>query len=258
MPEIKLVCWNVNGIRAVYKRGFLDWLRGEKPDILCLQETKAAPDDLPPEIRDLEGYSGDWNNPMRKGYAGVATLSRRKPLEVKMNIARPRLDMEGRVLIHLYPGFTLYNVYFPNGKKDAVRLKYKMDFYDDILIDLEARRRKGEKLIVCGDYNTAHEEIDIARPRENAKVSGFLPEERAWLDKYIAMGYVDIFRRLHPEPAQYTFWDMKTAARERNIGWRIDYFFITENLLADVKAATILKDVTGSDHCPISLILKSG
>jgi exodeoxyribonuclease-3 len=211
---------------------------------------------LPGELTAPPCYQSYWNHPLKKGYAGVATFSRTKPLEVMTDISPQKLDTEGRILIAVYPDFTLYNVYFPNGKKDAHRLHYKLEFYDAMLVDLEARHKKGEKLIICGDFNTAHREIDLAHPKENAKISGFLPIERAWLDKLVAFGYVDIFRRLHPEPGQYTFWDVKTSSRQRNIGWRIDYFFITENLLNFVKSASILKDLTGSDHCPVSLILK--
>jgi len=253
---MKLLCWNINGIRAAYKRGFLDWLHKESPDILCLQETKATTDDLPTELKNPVGYISYWNSPPQKGYAGVATFSRINPLGIFTDIADAKLDTEGRVLITQYEHFTLYNIYFPNGKKDEIRLRYKLAFYDAILEDLETRRLRGEKLIICGDYNTAHQEIDLARPKENAKISGFLPIERAWLNKIVAQGYVDIFRHFHQETEQYTWWDVKTRARERNIGWRIDYFFITPDLLPQISDARILSDVTGSDHCPISLILK--
>jgi len=257
VPEIKIICWNVNGLRAVHKRGFLPWLQQASPDILCLQETKATPADLAAELRQPPGYYSYWNNPVRKGYAGVATYCRQRPEAILTDLLKPTLDTEGRALVTRHPGFTLYNIYFPNGKKDAFRLQYKLDFYEAVLADLETRRRQGEPLIICGDYNTAHKEIDLARPRENERVSGFLPVERAWLDKVVALGYIDIFRHLHPEPGQYTWWDMKTRARERGIGWRIDYFFITPDLLPAVKEVAILKEIIGSDHCPIQLILKT-
>jgi len=257
MPITKLLCWNVNGIRAIYKHGFLNWVNREYPDILCLQETKATPDDLSLDLRLHPGYVDFWNYPVKKGYAGVATFSRQEPLEIRTSFENTKFDPEGRVLITKHKGFILYNVYFPNGKKNAERLKYKMDFYDVAFEDMEKHRLKGEKLIICGDYNTAHNEIDIARPKENSKISGFLPMERAWLDTLETRGYIDIFRHFNSEPGQYTFWDVKTGARERNIGWRIDYYFITPNLLSKVTGAEILKDVTGSDHCPISLILKT-
>jgi exodeoxyribonuclease-3 len=168
-----------------------------------------------------------------------------------------RFDIEGRVIITEYPGVFVLNIYFPNGKKDANRLRYKMDFYEAFLEFAESLKARGKKLIICGDYNTAHKEIDLARPKENEKVSGFLPMEREWMDKFVAHGYVDTFRHFNNEPNQYTWWDLKTKARERNVGWRIDYFFVTENLLPSVSKAFIMPEVMGSDHCPIGIILKT-
>jgi len=252
----KILCWNVNGIRAVARKGFLDWLHKESPDILCVQETKANPENLTGELLEPEGYHVYWNYPERKGYSGVATFTKEKPLKVQTTFGKPEFDKEGRALITTHPDFILCNIYFPNGKQTAERLKYKMDFYDAFYRFLEPLRKRGEKLVICGDVNTAHHEIDIARPKENEKISGFLPIERAWLDKLLASGYIDTFRHFHKEPGQYTFWDLKTNARERNVGWRIDYFFITENLKDRAEGAYILKEVTGSDHCPIALILR--
>jgi exodeoxyribonuclease-3 len=257
MKEVKLLCWNVNGIRALAKRGFFDFLTNESPDILCLQETKASPDNLPDSLLNPPGYVTFWNYPVRKGYAGVATFSKQQPLDVKKGFGKPEFDIEGRVIISEHLGFSLYNVYFPNGKKNIERLKFKLDFYDALLEHLDNRRKKGEKLIICGDYNTAHHEIDIARPKDNEKISGFLPVERAWMDKLESHGYIDTFRYFNKEPGQYSWWDSKTRARERNVGWRIDYFFVTENLISYVSKAYILSDVTGADHCPIGLILKT-
>jgi exodeoxyribonuclease III len=256
MGEVRILCWNVNGIRAVMKRGFLDWLNRESPDILCLQETKATPDDLPEELLNPSSYHTYWNYPQKKGYAGVATFSKEKPLEMQKGFGIYEFDIEGRVIISRHPAFTLFNIYFPNGKQSAERLKFKMDFYDAFLNFIEPRRRKGEKLIICGDVNTAHQEIDLARPKENSKISGFLPEERAWMDKFEAHGYIDTFRYFNKEAGQYTYWDIKTRARERNVGWRIDYFYVTENLKKQLVKSTIMPEVTGSDHCPISLVLK--
>ena len=256
MKEVKLLCWNVNGIRAVMKRGFLDWLARESPDVLCLQETKATPDDLPEGLLRPPGYFAFWNYPERKGYAGVATFSKEKPLKVQNGFGMPEFDTEGRVIVSEHPGFTLFNVYFPNGKKDATRLKFKMDFYEAFLNYIEPLRQKGVRLVICGDYNTAHREIDLARPKENSKISGFLPEERAWMDRLVSLGYVDTFRHFNREPGQYSWWDIKTRARERNVGWRIDYFFVTPNLVNQLVNAAILPEVTGSDHCPVSLVLK--
>lgn len=257
MTEMKLICWNVNGIRALLKHGFLEWLVKESPDILCLQETKATPDNLREELLKPQGYLTYWNYPQKKGYAGVATFSKVKPTDVQKGFSKPEFDVEGRVIISKHPGFTLFNIYFPNGKQSAERLKFKMDFYDAFLNYIEPLRRKGEKLIICGDVNTAHKEIDIARAKENSKFSGFLPEERAWLDKFVARGYIDTFRYFNKGPNHYTYWDIKTGARERNVGWRIDYFYVTENLKDQLVKSVMLSDVMGSDHCPIMLVVKT-
>jgi len=256
MTEIKILSWNVNGIRAVARKGFLEWLAKESPDILCLQETKANPEVLTGDLLAPPGYQVYWNYPERKGYSGVAIFTKIKPLKVQNGFGVPVFDAEGRVIISEYPGFTLLNVYFPNGKQNAERLKYKLDFYETFLEFSEALRRGGKNLIICGDVNTAHKELDLTRPKENEKISGFLPVERAWLDKLIAAGYIDIFRCFHKESGQYTWWDMKSRARERNVGWRIDYFFIAENLFSHVTDAYILPEVIGSDHCPIGLKLE--
>ena len=256
MREIKILSWNVNGIRAAQRSGFLEWLNSESPDILCVQETKASPEQLDDELRAPPGYNVYWNYPERKGYSGVATFTREKPLRVEYAIGTQEFDIEGRIIISDYPEFTLFNVYFPNGKKDAERLQYKMDFYEAFLNFVEPFRQKGKKLITCGDFNTAHNEIDLARPKENEKVSGFLPRERAWMDKFIAHGHIDTFRYFHKEPNQYTWWDMKSRARERNVGWRIDYFFVSENLIKSVSKAFIMPEVTGSDHCPVGIVLE--
>ena len=234
MKEMKLLCWNVNGIRAVKEKGFLDWLYRESPDIISLQETKAHFEQLDNELKEPQGYHAYWNYPERKGYGGVATFTKEKPLSVRYDFGAGQLDMEGSVIIAEYPEFTLLNIYFPNGKKDESRLKYKMDFYEVFLQFADTLKAAGKKLVICGDVNTAHKEIDLARPKENARISGFLPEERAWIDKFVAHGYVDTFRHFNKEPNHYTWWDLKTGARERNVGWRIDYFFVSENLLPSV------------------------
>lgn len=256
MKEIELLCWNVNGIRAVMGKGFLDWLYREAPDIISLQETKAHIEQLDASLKEPKGYHAYWNYPERKGYSGVATFTKEEPLSIRYEFEAGPLDLEGRVIIAAYPEFTLLNIYFPNGKKDASRLKYKMDFYEAFLQFADTLKASGKKLVVCGDVNTAHKEIDLARPRENEKVSGFLPEERAWMDKFVAHGYIDTFRHFHPEPHQYTWWDLKSGARTRNVGWRIDYFFVSENLLPSVARAFIMPEVTGSDHCPVGIKLR--
>ena len=253
--EIRILCWNVNGIRAIDRKGFLPWFYQERPDILCLQEIKAQPGEIPSSIENPEGYFAYWSIPQRKGYSGVATLSKEEPIEVSTSLNNEKIDIEGRVIISRYPQLTLFNVYFPNGKASAERLRYKMDFYNKFLAFLDPLQKKGERLVICGDFNTAHEEIDLARPRENMEISGFLPMERAWMDEIIAHGFVDSFRYFNKEPNNYTWWSMRTHARERNVGWRIDYFLVSENMLDSVTKASILPQVMGSDHCPLEIKL---
>ncbi|MCX6013890.1 MAG: exodeoxyribonuclease III [Chloroflexi bacterium] len=255
MKDIKILSWNVNGIRSIANKTLFPLIQNESPDILCLQEIKAQQEQLGDHLLNPEGYYTNWCSGSRKGYSGVATFTREKPIDVKYGIGQPDFDNEGRILITQYPEFTMMNIYFPNGKKDSIRLKYKMDFYEFFLKYANDLKKKGEKLIICGDFNTAHKEIDLARPKANEKISGFLPEERAWLDKFVSNGYVDTFRLFDRSPGQYSWWDMKTGARERNIGWRIDYFFTTQNLIPAVKSAFIMKEITGSDHCPVGIIL---
>ncbi|MFC1955428.1 exodeoxyribonuclease III [Chloroflexota bacterium] len=255
---MRLLCWNVNGIRAVRSKGFLEWLAEESPDIVCLQETKAHPEQLDHDLREPQGYHTCWNYPTeRKGYSGVAVFTREEPLDIRYGFDVAEFDTEGRTIIAEYPGFVLINIYFPNGKKDETRLKYKMDFYDAFLDFTDNLKTEGKRLVICGDFNTAHREIDLARPKANENVSGFLPEERAWMDKFIAHGYMDTFRQFNEEPNQYTWWDYKSGARERNVGWRLDYFFVSDNLLPAVAEAFIIPGVTGSDHCPIGIVLKT-
>jgi exodeoxyribonuclease-3 len=256
MAGIEILCWNVNGIRALKNKGFLEWLQKKSPDILCVQETKVHPDQLGPDLKEPDGYRTYWNYPEKKGYAGVATFTKSEPVNVEYAFDGVSLDLEGRVIVTEYADFILMNIYFPNGKMGPDRLKYKMDFYDAFLEYADSLKAKGSKLVICGDVNTAHKEIDIARPKENERVSGFLPEERAWIDKFISHGYVDTFRHFNKEPEQYTWWDLKTRARERNVGWRIDYFFVTENLMPAITKAFIMSEVTGSDHCPIGVVLR--
>lgn len=253
MASIRLLSWNVNGIRAVQKKNAMQWFFDENPDILCVQETKATEDQVPDDLRAIEGYHSCFVSAERKGYSGVALYSKPEPKKIITGFGVPEFDNEGRTLIAEYDKFFLYNIYFPNGKSSAERLEYKMAFYDAFLDHIGKRLDAGDKIIICGDVNTAHKEIDLARPKENEKVSGFLPEERAWIDKFIERGFVDTFRIFNDQPGQYSWWDMKTRARERNVGWRIDYFFVSENLRKRVKSAFILPDIMGSDHCPVGV-----
>ncbi|MGH7198858.1 MAG: exodeoxyribonuclease III [Candidatus Omnitrophota bacterium] len=253
---LKILSWNVNGLRAVLKKGFLEWIKKESPDIICFQEIKVQVPQLPPELHYPAGYHAYWNPAKRPGYSGVAVYTKQKPLSVKTSFGVSRFDDEGRHLEVEYDDFTLFNIYFPNGKRDGERLRYKLDYYDAILRRLSKLRKKGKKLVVCGDYNTAHKAIDLARPKENQNVSGFLPEEREWMDRLEADGFLDSFRLFNRDPGHYTWWDTLSRARERNVGWRIDYHFISENLRPALKDAFILPEVMGSDHCPVGVLLK--
>jgi exodeoxyribonuclease-3 len=257
---MKLISWNVNGIRAVAKKiDFEEWLSAASPDVLCLQETRALPEQVPEELREPSGYHAYWNPAQRKGYSGVGTLSVDEPAAVVPGFGIDEYDVEGRVLMTQHPGFKLFNVYFPNGGRKLERLEFKLQFYEAFLEHCDALHAQGEALIICGDYNTAHRPVDLARPKRNAKTSGFLEEERAWIDAYLKHGFVDAWRSLHPDAeGQYTWWMYMRNARERNIGWRIDYFLVSEALMPAVTEAGILSDVMGSDHCPIVLELDVG
>ena len=252
---MKLYSWNINGIRAAYRKGMFNWFKQTDPDILCLQEIKAEPYQIPPPLKNTPGYHVYVNAAERKGYSGVATYSKIKPFSVKTGFGIDRFDREGRVLITEYSQFTLFNIYFPNGKKDDERLNYKLDFYDTFLGYADNLVADGKNVVVCGDFNTAHKEIDLARPKNNENRSGFLLIERAWIDTFIDHGYVDTFRYFNKDADQYSWWDVKTRARERNVGWRIDYFFVNTAFLPSVKNAFILQNVLGSDHCPVGIEL---
>jgi exodeoxyribonuclease III len=255
MKKIRILSWNVNGFRAVYKKGFIDWLKKEKPDVLCLQETKAEEAQIQKELKEVVGYHWVFCSGLRKGYSGTAVFSKEKPLEVTKAMGHDPFDNEGRLITAVFPEFTLLNVYFPNGGSGPERLKYKMDFYAHFHGYANKLRQDGRCVIVTGDVNTAHKEIDLARPKENSKISGFLPEERAWVESFINSGFEDTFRRFNDKPNQYTWWDMKSGARARNVGWRIDYFFVNEERKNVVKDSFIMPDVMGSDHCPIGVDL---
>ncbi len=255
MKQVRILSWNVNGIRAVQKKGFVDWLASEEPDIICIQETKAWKEQLVDELKEPAGYSVYFAEAERKGYSGVALYTKQAPVRVEYSFGVQRFDPEGRTIVADYDDFILFNVYFPNGKASKERLRFKMDFYDAFLDQISGLLKKNRRIVVCGDVNTAHKEIDLARPKENEKISGFLPEERAWIDRVLDSGFVDTFRMFNSSPEQYTWWDMKTRARERNIGWRIDYFFASANLKDSVDSSFILSDVQGSDHCPIGITL---
>lgn len=252
-----LYSWNVNGIRAAQKKGLVEWIEKTQPDILGLQETKASPEQLDDTLKSLAGYQSFWASATRKGYSGVALYSKIPPKSVQVGLGMPEYDDEGRTIIAEYDDFVFITAYFPNGGNDHSRVPYKMAYKAVFLAYCETLRQQGKSIIFCGDLNTAHQEIDLARPKDNVKTTGFLPIERAWVDEVVAKGYVDIYRQLNPTAeGRYTWWSMRTAARERNIGWRIDYFFTTPDLQDKIASAEIHPDVLGSDHCPISLTLK--
>ncbi|MEK7514246.1 MAG: exodeoxyribonuclease III, partial [Patescibacteria group bacterium] len=225
--SLEIISWNVNGIRACYRKGCWEWVKKRAPYIICLQETKATTEQIPPEIISKQGHNCYFDSPLeKKGYSGVGILSQAAPERTEKGIGVPSLDNEGRSLTLHFKDFTLINTYFPNGGGGPVRLAYKLKYYDAFLQYVEKLRRKQKNVLFCGDINTAHNEIDLARPKENEKNTGFLPEERAWLDKLISKGYIDVFRKQNPSLTDaYTYWDMKIFARQRNVGWRIDYFF---------------------------------
>jgi exodeoxyribonuclease III len=255
----RIFSWNVNGLRACTRKGFLDWFGRTSPDILALQEVRAFPEQLEAAVRDPEGYHATWYPAeSKKGYSGVGLLSRQAPESVVLGgLGEERFDREGRLIISDHGDFLLYGTYFPNGGQDLSRVPYKLDFSEAVLQHAEEQRRAGRSIIICGDVNTAHEEIDLANPKSNQKNTGFLPEERAWVQRLLDHGYVDIFRHFHPdEPEHYTWWSNRPGVRARNIGWRIDYFIISPDLVDRVVEARIHPDVMGSDHCPIELVLR--
>lgn len=254
---MKIISWNVNGIRAWSKKGTLKWLNKENPEVFCVQETKAHPDQLEkdfPILFNLPGYHSYFNAAeVRKGYSGVAVYSKIKPQKVTYGLGIKKLDQEGRQINIYYKKYLLINCYFPNGGKSPEHFKYKLEYYNQFINFIKKNRKDGYKIIFCGDLNVAHNEIDLERHKENKKSIGFLPIEREKIDKIMKEEFIDVYRYLNPESVRYTWWDMKTRARERNVGWRIDYFFISKEIFKKVKNSDILDKVQGSDHCPIVL-----
>jgi exodeoxyribonuclease III len=251
----KFISWNVNGIRAAEKKGFLDWLAGCGADVVAVQETKAHPEQLSPELLNPAGYQASWNWAEKKGYSGTGIYSRQAPLTITRGLNDPGLDTEGRVLIHEYEPFVFFNIYFPNGGRGMEYVARKLAFYKKFLELAQGYQRAGRPVVVTGDFNTAFAEIDLARPKENVNTSGFMPVEREGLGEFFQMGMIDTFRHLHPDTVKYTYWDQVTRARERNVGWRIDYFIVTQDLKDRILRAEIHDEVPGSDHCPLSLEL---
>ena len=253
--SIEIISWNVNGIRAVANKEALKWIDERQPDILCLQEIKALPEQIPTDLFETEFATLNINSADKKGYSGTAVFSQLTP-EYTDNRHDIDLAREGRIVEQDYGDFVLFNVYFPNGQKDAERLALKMKFYEDFLNYCDALRDEGKSIVICGDVNTAHKEIDLKNPKANSKTSGFLPIEREWMDKLVEHGYVDTFRYVNGDKEEeYSWWSYRSGARAKNVGWRIDYFFISDDLTEVLEDAFILQEVTGSDHCPVGIRL---
>jgi exodeoxyribonuclease-3 len=255
---MRITTWNVNGIRAALNKGCLDSIRAIDPDVICLQELKARPEQIPAkqmaELVELYPYQ-TWHPAERPGYSGTAILSRTQPDETGQGLGHVEFDSEGRVVTANFGATILYGIYFPNGRDDLSRVPYKLDFYARLLDQCDALHQAGKKLIITGDFNTAHREIDLKNPKANAGATGFLPEERLWIDKYLEHGFVDAFRRLYPDKVEYTWWHQISRARERNAGWRLDFFLLSEALFPQVGDVENHTQVLGSDHCPVTLTI---
>lgn len=257
MPGMQIMSWNVNGVRAAQGKGFLDWLDVARPDVLGLQETKAHPEQLDEALLAPPGYRTYWSSGERKGYSGVALFCRQEPLAVQYGLGIDAYDSEGRTIVADFGDVVVINAYFPNGGNDHSRVPYKMGFKAALLGYCERLRGQGRSVVFCGDVNTAHHPIDLARPKQNEKTTGFLPVERSWMDAAVGLGWIDSFRQVHgPEEGAYSWWSFRSGARERNVGWRIDYCFTCPDLGPNIVDARIHRDVLGSDHCPVSVTLR--
>jgi exodeoxyribonuclease-3 len=255
---MKIISWNVNGLRALLSKDVIGEVKDLEPDVLCLQEIKAREDQLTQEqLEVFNEYYSYWNPADRPGYSGVATFTGAEPDNISYSLEEDRFDIEGRVIRTNLEDLVLFNLYVPNGQRDLDRLNYKLDFYAKLLEVCDQLHNEGNQIVLFGDMNTAHQPIDLKNPKQNEKYSGFLPEERAWIDKYLEHNFVDIYRKFYPEKVQYTWWTYRLNARNRNIGWRLDYFLISKELSSQVKDAVIYDEILGSDHCPIGLELKN-
>jgi exodeoxyribonuclease-3 len=252
---IEIYSWNVNGVRAAARKGLMSWLNTAQPDILCLQEIKAHAEQLDPDLREPTSYRAVWAPAERKGYSGVALFTRTPASSVEIGIGDPDYDCEGRTILADYGPFVLINSYVPHGSRDHSRVDFKLAYQEQLQQACDDLTSSGREIVLCGDINTAHREIDLARPKQNKNTSGFLPRERAWIDQFVEAGYVDVFRALYPERSAYSWWAYWGDARSRDVGWRLDYTFVSPGLMPRVVDAHIHKDVTGSDHCPVSLSL---
>lgn len=253
---MRITTWNVNGLRAALQKGAGEWWEAYRPDVLCLQEVRSRPDQLTDgQSRKLAWVHAEWNPARQPGYSGVATFSRIEPLASEKGLGEEHFDHEGRLIQTRFDDFVLFNLYFPHGSRDHSRVGFKLKFYARLLDLCDRMHESGEKIVLGGDFNTAHQEIDLKNHKQNETSTGFLPEERAWIDKYLEHGFVDAYRLLYPDREQYTWWAYYANARERNVGWRLDYFLVSESLMAHVEDVIIHQDVLGSDHCPVTLVI---
>ena len=253
---MKLASWNVNGIRAAGRTTFASWFEAEAADVVCVQEIKAVPEQLDEALLHPLGYHSFWHSAQKPGYSGVAVYSKKEPLAVQNGLGIPEIDQEGRVIRVDYSDFVLLNCYFPNSQREHTRLDYKLRFCQKIQEFAESLKQQGKNLVICGDLNIAHQEIDLANPKSNENNAGFLPEERAWLGQFLKTGYIDCFRSLVPDPRHYTWWSYRPGVREKNIGWRLDYFLMNQPLQDRLKSVLHRPEVKGSDHCPVVMDLE--
>lgn len=256
---MRITIWNVNGLRAVLNKGAFEQIHALDADVFCLQEIKARPEQVDSAhvamIQAVFPYLV-WNPAARPGYSGTATWARVEPDEIALGLGIEAFDVEGRVVASRYADIWLFNIYFPNGQADLGRVPYKLDFYARLLELCDELHKNGQHVILCGDFNTAHNEIDLRHPKANSTATGFLPEERAWIDTYLQHGFVDAFRRLYPDRVEYTWWSFISSARKNNTGWRLDYFLVSESLFPRVVDVVNHTGIMGSDHCPVTLILR--
>jgi exodeoxyribonuclease-3 len=252
---VKLASWNVNGIRAAARKDFIPWMDSVGADLVCIQESKATKAQLTEDLLHPLGYHSYWNSAEKAGYSGVAIYSKKEPLRIQNGLGFPELDTEGRVITLEFPDFVLVNSYFPNSQRDHARLGFKLKFCNQMFSYLEALRSQQKNVVICGDFNIAHRPIDLRNPKANEDNAGFLPEERAWMDEFLSRGYVDGFRKFNPGPDQYTWWSYRPGVREKNIGWRLDYFVVDQEMSSRLKSVDHQSKVMGSDHCPVVMEL---
>lgn len=251
---MRILTWNVNGIRAIQKKGFIDWLIEDSPDILCIQETKANDNQLSDEFLHPDGYTSYWQSAQKGGYSGTATYTKSIPL-IEKTLENEEFDREGRGQILEFPSYVVINAYFPNSQDERRRLPYKLRFFKHVTDLCNQYVNSGKSVILCGDYNVAHTAIDLANPDTNENSAGYYIEEREAMTTFLSQGYVDTFRHFDKTPEQYTYWSYRTRARDRNAGWRLDYITVDKNTIAKVQQTTIRSDVMGSDHCPVEMTI---